>query len=510
MNNKKKLLIIGILLIFVVFISIIFSIVNMGYTKIHKNISISSIDVSHIEKSDAEEKIKKAYREKQIDGIILKHNDFEINLSYEQLGISPDFDSALQKAYGIGRTGNIITNNYALILVNFIKRNIDINFNINEKNLNLCIDDIESKLPDLKIDESYSIEENELIISKGKEGVSVQKEQLKKLIVDNIENLTSTDNIIEIPVSNESPKEINIEQIASEIKKDPQDAYLSKEPLEVHADEDGIELGISIDEAKQILEEDKDEYVLPLTITKASTTVLDLGENAFPNLLATYTTNYDASNVNRDNNLVLASKKLNGTIVNPGEEFSYNKTIGKRTIEEGYKDAKAYAGGKVVLSVGGGICQLSSTLYNSVLLANLDVTERHNHYFKTSYVPEGQDATVSWGSVDFKFKNNRKYPIKIEANVGEGVATVNIYGIKEDDDYTVIIDSNVTSIIESKTEYQTDLSLAKGTEVVKQSGENGCKSETYKTLLKKGIVVSKTLISSDTYNALPTIISRNQ
>ena len=268
MNNKKKLIIIGILLIFVIFISIIFSIANMGYTKIHKNISISSIDVAHLEKSDAEEKVKKTYREKQIDGIILKHNDFEINLSYEQLGISPDFDSALQKAYGIGRTGNIITNNYALIFVNFIKRNIDINFNINEKNLNLCIDDIESKLPDLKIDESYSIEENELIISKGKEGVSIQKEQLKKLIIDNIENLTSTDNIIEIPVSNESPKEINIEQIASEIKKEPQDAYLSKNPLEVHADEDGIELGISIDEAKQILEEDKDEYILPLNITK--------------------------------------------------------------------------------------------------------------------------------------------------------------------------------------------------------------------------------------------------
>ena len=103
--------------------------------------------------------------------------------------------------------------------------------------------------------------------------------------------------------------------------------------------------------------------------------------------------------------------------------------------------------------MGGGICQLSSTLYNAALLTNLDITERHNHYFLTSYVPAGRDATVSWGSVDFKFKNNRKYPIKIESKVEDGVATVSIYGIKQDDDNTVLIDSKVTSIIPKKVEY---------------------------------------------------------
>lgn len=506
----KKIVKVFILIFLLIFISIIFSLLNMGNNKIYKNISISGIDVSHKNQLDAEETIKKIYREKQINDIILTHNDFQINLSYEQLGINPDFDSALQKAYGIGRTGNIFTNNYAILFTNFIKHNIDINFNINEKSLDLCINDVESKLPDLKIDESYSLEENELIISKGKSGIIVEKNKLKNLILENIKNLNNSSNIIDIPVKDASPNIIDIEKLAQEIKKEPQNAFLSKNPLEVHADEDGVELGISIDEAKSILSEDKEEYILPLKITPAEIKVTDLGEDAFPNLLATYTTNYDASNTNRDNNLVLAAKKINGTIINPNEEFSYNKTVGKRTIQEGFKDAKAYAGGKVVLSVGGGICQLSSTLYNSVLLANLDVTDRHNHYFKTSYVPEGRDATVSWGAVDFKFKNNRKYPIKIEAIVGDGVATVNIYGIKEDSDYTVIIESVVKSIIESKTEYQKDFSLAKGSEVIEQNGEDGCTSETYKILQKNGVVISKTLISTDTYNALPTIIKQNK
>ena len=423
--ESKKLITIAFIVGILIFISIIFSILNMGNSKIYKNISIQGINVSGKEKNDAEKEIKDLYEKKRDEGIVLNHNDLQLNISYDQLNILPDFDKSSKEAYEIGRKGNIITNNYSILFTNFIKRNIEINFNINEKKLDECVKDVESKLPDLKIEGSYYIEGNELIISKGKSGVVVETDKLKQLIIDNIKDVKNTNNEITIPVKEEQPKDINIEQIVQEIKKEPKDAYLSENPLEIHADENGIDIGISIEEAKEILLEDKEEYSIPLNITPASTKVADLGEKAFTDLLATYTTNYDSSNVNRDNNLVLAASKLNGTIVNPEEEFSYNKTIGKRTIENGFKEAKAYAGGEVVLDVGGGICQLSSTLYNSVLLANLEVTDRHNHYFKTSYVPEGQDATVSWGSLDFKFKNNRKYPIKIEAKVGEGVATIN-------------------------------------------------------------------------------------
>ncbi len=507
--ENKKLVKILIIIGVVLFISIIFSLLNMGNNMIYKNISVQGVNVSNKEKTKAEDEIKKLYEKKKSEGIVLIHNDMQLNISYDQLNILPNFDKSLREAYEIGRKGNIITNNYAILFTNFIKRDIEIDFNINEKKLEECINDIESKLPDLKLEGSYYIEGNELIISKGKSGVIVEKDKLKELIMENIQDLENDSNEINIPVKEENPKEIDIEKIAQEIKKEPQDAYLSENPLEIHTDEDGIDIGISLEEAKQILSEEKDEYIIPLNVTPASTRVADLGEKAFANLLATFTTNYDSSNTNRDNNLVLAASKLNGTIVNPGEEFSYNKTIGKRTIENGFKEAKAYAGGEVVLDVGGGICQLSSTLYNSALLANMEITERHNHYFKTSYVPEGQDATVSWGSLDFKFKNNRKYPIKIEANVGEGVAKINIYGIKQDDDYVVKVESKVTNIIKCKTEYKNDYTLKKGEEVTVQQGENGCTSETYKSLIKNGVVVSKSLISTDTYNALPTIIKRN-
>lgn len=507
---KKKILLIIISIIILAIFSVIFSIINMGNDKIYSNIKIQNVTVSGKTQKQVNEELNKKYNEKKISGIKLSHGDYETTISYDQLGIRANIGEAVTKAYSIGRNGNIITNNYNILLRFFIKTNIDINFVINEETIDKVIEDVESKLPDVWIDNSYYIEGDKLIITKGKNGVKVNKNKLRENIITKIKDFEDTNNIIEIPTEEVEIEEIDIEKIANEIKSEPKDAYLSENPLEVHADEDGISLAISIEEAKEILKEEKEEYEIPLKITKANVKVSDLGEDAFPNLLGSCTTNYDASNINRNNNLKLASEKINEKIVNPGETFSYNQTVGQRTIDAGFKEAKAYANGKVVLDVGGGVCQLSSTLYNAALLSNLEIIERRSHYFKTSYLPAGRDATVSWGSVDFKFKNNRKYPIKVIAIAQDGVVKVEIYGIKQDDDYDVKIESEETSIIPIETIYEQDNSLKKGEEYTSQYGEEGCTSETYKILYKNGLAVSKVLISKDTYNDLPTIIKQNK
>ena len=192
----------------------------------------------------------------------------------------------------------------------------------------------------------------------------------------------------------------------------------------------------------------------------------------------------------------------------PGEVFSYNQIVGERTIAAGYKEAGAYAGGKVVQDVGGGICQTSSTLYNAALLANLEIVERSNHQFLTSYVPAGRDATVSWGSIDFKFKNTMTYPIKIVASAKNGVCTMSIYGIKEDTEYEVVIQPAVLSYIPYTTKYENDDTLEEGKEVVEQSGYTGCTSETYRILKLNGEVVLRTLLSKDTYDPMTRIVRR--
>ena len=334
------------------------------------------------------------------------------------------------------------------------------------------------------------------------------KEKLKEKINNEINNLNSDTINIELPIINKKADGINLKKIHDEIYKQAQDAYITQNPLTVHPNVNGVDFAISIEEAEELLKEEKEEYIIPLKITVAEKTVSDLGEDAFPNTLGNFTTRYDASNKNRSNNIYLASEKINGTIIMPGETFSYNQVVGKRTIDAGYKEAGAYAGGKVIQEIGGGICQVSSTLYNAVLYADLEIVERSNHYFETSYVTTGRDATVSWGTVDFKFKNNRTYPIKIEAVAKNGINKISILGIKEEKEYEIVIQSKVTSIIEQEIKYENDYSIPYGEEEVEQQGHNGCTSKTYIIKKLNGATVSTEEITSDYYHALDKIIKK--
>ena len=273
-------------------------------------------------------------------------------------------------------------------------------------------------------------------------------------------------------------------------------------------EEIGVDFAISMDEAKKIIEEEKNEYTIPLKITIPNITTDKLGSEAFPDLLGSYSTKYDGGNSDRTTNLRLAVGKLNGTVVNPGQTFSYNATLGERSIAAGYKEAKVYQGGKVVDGIGGGICQISSTLYNAVVYANLEVVSRRNHGFMTSYASAGRDATVVYGAIDFKFKNTRKYPIKIVGSVKNGIAKIDIYGVKEDPEYKVEFQTSVTDTIPYTVTYIDDETLPVGKEVVEQKGANGCKSVTYKVLYLNGAAVSKKMLSSDTYNAMERVIRR--
>ena len=134
--------------------------------------------------------------------------------------------------------------------------------------------------------------------------------------------------------------------------------------------------------------------------------------------------------------------------------------------------------------------------------------ERRNHQFITSYVPEGRDATVAYGITDFKFKNSRKYAIKIKATASNGVATIDIYGIKEDTEYQITFDTKTISTIPFTTKYTDDNTLPVETEEIKQKGANGSVTETYIIKSLNGQVVSNTLLSKDTYSAMPRIILR--
>lgn len=509
-KKKSRLPIIlgSILIIFILIFSVFFSLISINNENILDNVSIMGIDVSNMSKEKAEEAVSEVITSKLQEELILKKDDYETSLNANQINAQFDIKTAVNEAYNIGRDGNIITNNYGILGTWLFGRKIECNFNFDEESLNKKIDDISSKLPGAVVQNSYYIEDEELIIVKGTPGISIKKDELKENILSKIKDVNKKYDIVTIPTEEVEPDVINLEKIRNEIYKEPQDAYVSKNPTTVHTHVNGVDFAISMEEAQKILEEDKEEYIIPLKITVPDKTLEDLGEEAFPDKLGTYTTRYDPTNLNRSNNISISAKKIDGTIIMPGETFSYNQVVGERTIAEGYKEAGAYAGGRVVQDVGGGICQTSSTLYNAALYANLEIVDRSNHQFLTSYVSAGRDATVAWGAIDFQFKNNRTYPIKIEAVAENGVCTMSIFGIKEETEYEVVIQSVVLSYIPYTTKYENDNTLEEGKEVVEQSGYTGCTSEAYKILKLNGEVVSKTLLSKDTYDPMTRIIRR--
>lgn len=506
-ENKTLLATIIFIIILVIMIfSVIFAILNINNNNILNGVKIEGIDVSGLSREEAKAKIETVYNAKKEEDIILKYNDFETTISQDILETNYDLDKAVNEAISLGKDGNIITNNYNILFALLGKKNIKVDMSINEERIKDEIENIQTNIPGTIIEPDYYVENDKLIITPGQEGIKISVDNLINRIKNTLKTAFSNQQYIEIPMGNVWPDKIDIEKIHDEIYKEVQDAYLTENPITIHPEVEGVDF--DIEEAKKILENDSEQYEIPLKITKPNVTMEQIGAEAFPNKISFYSTRYDGGDVNRSTNLELACEKINDVIVLPGETFSYNKTLGERSKAAGYKTAKVYENGEVVDGIGGGICQISSTLYNAVLKANLEIVERRNHQFITSYVEEGRDATVAYGVTDFKFKNSRKYAIKIKASASNGVATIEIFGIKEEVEYQISFDTKTISTIPYTVKYIDDNTLKTGTEVVKQKGANGIVTETYLIKSLNGQVVSNTLLSKDTYSAMQRIVLR--
>ena len=479
-SYSKGLRIFGFsILLFIILLCIsflIFTFINNKNENIISGINIKDVNVSGLSTEKAKETIQNYINENLPENINLVHNDYETSIPLSALNVSFDIDSAVEQAYETGKSGNIFENSFTALKTWIHPMDIELTATLDEKQLRTALNDISSKLPDTVIESGYYIEGNNLIVTRGSEGNVVDVDQMCTFIKNGISNLTLKNRTLDIATVSKQPSEINIEKIYNEIYKEPVDAYYTQNPFAVYPSENGLDFAISLDEAKNMLSEETSEYVIPLQTLYPNITTNMIGTEAFPDMLSTYSTRYSTRDRDRTTNLQLAASKINGTVLMPGETFSYNQVVGERTIAAGYKEAPIYVEGQVVDGLGGGICQITSTLYNAVLYANLEIVERSNHQFVPSYVTASRDATVVYGSIDFKFKNNRDYPIKIVCSVSGGIAKFDIYGLRTNNEYEVEISSYVTG-----------------------STADSTYSEAYRILKQNGQVVSTELLSKDTY-----------
>ncbi len=266
---------------------------------------------------------------------------------------------------------------------------------------------------------------------------------------------------------------------------------------------------IDFEALKNALNEKKTEFSIPYTKETPKVFTEDLGDEGFPDLLGKYTTYYSEAQWGRAINVKLAASKINGYIMNSGDTFSFNGVVGRRTYANGFKDAAVYSANGVENGVGGGICQVSSTLYAATLYSDLKIVSRRNHSYVVNYMPAGLDATVSYGTIDFLFKNNKKNPIKIKATASGGVLTVRIYGTKENDN-TVVLDTKTISYTQRGEKRVFDSSLPLGTQKVDHSGYDGTRVQTYKYVkAPNGTTISTENLGVSTYIPLNKIIKYN-
>lgn len=216
-------------------------------------------------------------------------------------------------------------------------------------------------------------------------------------------------------------------------------------------------------------------------------------------VIGQFSTSFKGSSSGRVQNIKLAARKVSNLLVLPGDEISFNETVGSITSSTGFKEAPVILNGELTPGIGGGVCQASTTLYNALLLADVNIVERHPHSIAAAYVPRGMDGAVASGYLDLKFKNNYDFPIYITSKAVGNNIHFYVYGDTNAKDYTVRIEPELIEAIPYKVHERLDPNLEPGTREVVQEGRNGYKVRTYKSIIKDGKIVDRYQISYDYY-----------
>ncbi|NSW91765.1 MAG: VanW family protein [Firmicutes bacterium] len=518
-KNEKTKSIVFVALIILIFIFIII-ILQLLYTilkndKVYKGVYVDGINAGGLTYNELNEILKNKYNY-ELDNVkvTLTTEKYKEKYSLRDLNISFDVEATIDKAFSIGREGNIFERLSEIFYVNFNDVNISpvIIFD-NETIGNIVESFYEKNFVPLK-NPVITFDENSVIINSGHHGESIDKDQLFSEIKKSIESRKITK--IEVPIIVTEREKINLEDYYNTICTDPVNASVRIENnvLETIPHKNGRRIDKTLLEGavKELNTNENLTKSIPVTLIEPEITTEKLHANLFRDVLATYKTYFSTDsqyNIDRNENLRLALECVNGIMLAPGDIFSFDKTLGERTEEKGYKSAKIFSGGKIIESIGGGICQVSSTLYNAVLRADLEVVERHNHSFVVSYIPAGLDAAVAYNVIDFKFKNSSRWPIKIEGKITNSNELIfTILGTNENPGKSLEFYTQVLKTTEFKTIYIDDPTMPEGKTVVKQEGINGYVVDTYKIVKQNGQETNRYKISTSVYIPLDKEVVR--
>ena len=361
----------------------------------------------------------------------------------------------------------------------------------------------------------YKINGDKLTVYKGSDGVGIDYDDLMNTVFERIKEDDYSP--IETSVITLTAPEVDIDKIYSEVKCGPSDASVTVDSSgNPKFTADVIGKDFNLEDARTTIEKNsnKSKWTIKLTLTYPDVSLKEVRAPYCLDVLSTCTTSYKGSSKERTNNVERAADNINtygdftdGYIMQPGEEFSFNGIVGQRTEKNGFMKAPVYLSSGSSEDYGGGICQVSTTLYCAAIYANLQITERHNHIYVIHYWPTpGCDSTVDWGHLDFRFKNNKEYPIKVKLSYENKKLTATITGTK--DGITAKVQSEVESVVPYSTVYKRP--NGDNPEGKTVGGDKGKTIKVWKYVYQDGKLKEKKKISYDKYTPLTkTIYTKN-
>lgn len=470
-----------------IFVVIFYAVICLiiGNSKFYEKTSINGIDVGKMKPKEAARLVSNQYDRDYSNANVR----IELNGQRYTLDISEALD---RDSYSSVKDIQDRTHRFWIRGYGFLKSKISgTDYNIypeigDAQKLKKLVESSDIMKADLSREDGYKIDNDKLILTKGKGSYAVDVDKLVRTISRQT-GKGDYDTVIKCP---EKQSDVDMDALYEKIHCEPQDPTLDPDDdYKVIEAKDGVDF--DLDAAKMALSGAKtgEKVEIPLVLTSADLTTAEYEKLLFRDQISSYSTEVDGSD-NRKTNVKLAAQYCDGTILMPGESFSYNLGVGELTEERGFLPGPSYADGESVLDMGGGICQVSSTLYMACLYANLEIDERHCHPYPASYVPAGLDATVAWGGCDFVFTNDTDYPIKITTTYDGYSTSCTIWGTVTEP-FSVEVYTETLETEPYETKYELDKSLGKDEQILDTTGIEGLTIQSYRRVYDgEGNVIS--------------------
>lgn len=429
----------------------------VNYDKILPNVYVAGVDVGGMTKEEATAAIEASLSETEQQSVNVNLPDQTLTFTPAQDTVLIDVDEAVEQAYSYGRNStNPFAISRAIKAAQRRRNDIDIStaVQVDTDYIRQLIENTAAEISTTMVDSTVATDESShtITVTIGSPGKELDTETLYNLVATAFSTGNYED--IDFDYTMTYPATVALDDLYSQLTTEAQDAEYDSDTGEVSEGQVGYTPTTTLDEANEQLAMASAGDTLTFTFeeTQPSVSKSELEAVLFRDTLYSFGSVYDASATGRTTNLKLACKAIDGTVLQPGETFSFNDVVGERTEEKGYKEGVIYISGNSEPALGGGICQVASTIYYCAMYADLEIVHREPHMYFVTYVPGGLDATVYWGSIDFQFKNSTNYPLRVDANVSGGKVNIALVGTDEYN-YTVKIESEkvATEAFESIT-----------------------------------------------------------